>query len=104
MVKECDLDSSVVSCPERLDPVLTVLTCDGVMLFLWTEGKWSGDAAAQTALALGYPSAHGNKITPAQGLREGGGVGLDGGELEALFKNVATFDLQYLVSFRCTAK
>lgn len=104
MVKECDLDSSVVSCPERLDPVLTVLMCDGVMLFLWTAGKWSGEAASQTMLALGCPSAHGNKITPARELRERVGVGLDGGELEALFKNVTTLGLQYLVSFRCTAK
>lgn len=98
-MEECDLDSSVVSCPERLDPVLTVLVCDGVMLFLWTEGKWSGEATAQTTLALGCPS-----ITPARELREGVGVGLDGGELEALFKNVTTLDVQHLVSFRCTAK
>ena len=52
-------------------------------------------------LALGCPSAHLNKITPAHELQERVGVGLDGGELEALFKNVNTLDLQYLVSFRC---
>ena len=39
MVKEFDLDSSVVSCPERPDPVLAMWTCDGVILFSWTEGK-----------------------------------------------------------------
>ena len=104
VVKEGDLDSSVISCPERLDPVLAVLMCDGVMLFLWTDGKWSGEAAAQTMLALGCPSAHLNKITPEHELQERVGVGLDGGELEALFKNVTTLDSQYLVSFRCTAK
>lgn len=104
MVKEGDLDSLVISCPERLDPGLAVLMCDGVMLFLWTGGKWSGQAAAQTMRALGCPSAHRNKITPAHELQERVGVGLDGGEFEALFKNVTTLDSQYLVSFRCTAK